>query len=129
MAGEAGLRGEANGRIGGAKDSVAAPLHDLEKESAVEIPGVSLEVLAVALAVVEHVIGPQAPERIGRQVDAGVEIVIVVFRDRQQVDAARAQALDGRKDIVGRKSDVLDAGAEQVIEETRGLRVLALRSV
>ena len=48
IAGKPGLRGEADRGVGGTEAGIAAPLHDLEKEPAVEIPGVGLEVLGIA---------------------------------------------------------------------------------
>src|SRR5215471_17779501 len=109
VAGEPRLRGEPDRRVGGAEARVAAPLHDFEEEAAVEILGVGLEVFTRAMAIVEHVVGAQPIERAGREVDARVEIVVIILRDRQQVDADRAQALDGRENVVSRECYVLDA--------------------
>src|SRR6516165_12358648 len=112
MSGKACLRGEADGRICGAKSGISAPLHNFEEKSALEILGIGLEIFAGALAVIEHVVRAQALERERGQVDAGFKIVVVVLRDRQQIHPARLQSFDCRKDVVRRKRDVLDTGAK-----------------
>ena len=45
----------------------------------------------------------QPLERLGRG-RSRLEVVVVVLGDRQQVDAVRAQARDGREDVVGREA-------------------------
>src|SRR3954471_9156671 len=53
------LRREPDRRVGRAVARVSAPLHDLEKEPLFEASGVDLQVLAVSIAVVEDIVGPQ----------------------------------------------------------------------
>src|SRR5215471_4825485 len=118
MSGKTRLRGEADRRICGAESRISAPLHNFEEKSALEIPSIRLEIFAVTLPVVEHVVRAQALERERGQVDAGFKIVVVVLRDRQQIHSARLQPLDCRKDVVRRKRDMLDAGAKQIAEKS-----------
>ena len=71
----------------------------------------------------------QRVELLGRQVGLGLEVVVVVLRDRQQAHAVRLELRHGRQKVVGGEGDVLHARAEQLREEARGLRALALRGV
>src|SRR5262245_15861319 len=104
---KAGLRREADRGICGAEAGVGAPLDKLEEKSAVEGLGVDLEIFSRALTVVEHVVGAQPVERPRLQVDAGLEIVVVVFRDRQEFDSSCPQPLGRCKDVACGKSDML----------------------
>src|SRR5215213_11145098 len=123
------LGSEPDRRVDGAEAGIVPPLDDLEEEAVVERARVDLEVLGRAVAVVEDLAFSEARDRLRGEVGAGLEVVVVVFRDRQEIDAAFAQPADGREDVVGRERDVLDAGAEQFVEEARRKRALALRGV
>src|SRR5215207_11222789 len=123
------LGSEPDRRVDGAEAGIVPPLDDLEEEAVVERARVDLEVLGRAVAVVEDLAFSEARDRLRREVGAGLEVVVVIFRDRQEIDAVFAQPADGREDVVGRERDVLDAGAEQLVEEARRQRALALRGV
>src|SRR5215208_4374127 len=113
------LGSEPDRRVDGAEAGIVPPLDDLKEEAAVERARVDLEVLGRAVAVVEDLAFGEARDRLRREIGAGLEVVVVVFRDRQEIDAVLAQSADGREDVVGRERDVLDAGAEQLVEEAR----------
>ncbi len=99
-------------RVDGAESLVAAPLDDLEEEAIVEGLRIDLQVLGAAVAVVEDRVPLQCLDPIRRQIGLGLEVVVVVVRDRQQSHAVCLQALDALEDVVGREGDVLHAGAE-----------------
>ena len=63
------------------------------------------------------------------QVGLGLEVVVVVLRDRQQLHAVALELCDRRQQVVGGEGDVLHARAEQLAQEARRLRARALRGV
>src|SRR6266536_983498 len=103
-----GLRRQTDRGVLRAEAAVPAPLHDLEKELILESLGVELKVLRAAVAVVEDVAGLEPPDLLGREVGARLEVVIIVFRDRQQLQAVGAKAIRRGKNVVARERDVLN---------------------
>src|SRR3954468_9119500 len=85
---EARLRCQADRGVGGTVTAVAAAaLDQLEEELVLEGWRVELQVLGVAVAVVEDVAGAQSVEQVGRDAPLGLDVVVVVLRDRQDGDA------------------------------------------
>ena len=68
----------------------AAPLDDLEDEALAEGGGVELEKFAVLVAVVEDVAAAQAVGEVRLQAEARLDVVVVVRRDLQRLEAVRA---------------------------------------
>ena len=96
---------------------IVAALDDLEEEPLVEGVGVDLEEFALAFAVVEDLV--VAKRCHGRGVEAvfGFDVVVVIVGDLQKVRTPRAHVGDRRKDIAAGERDVLDAGAEEFVDE------------
>src|ERR1700680_5295943 len=72
-----GLRRKSERGVSGTESLIAAPLHDLEKESFVENVGIDLEEFAVAFTVVQNPIGPKIGHRPGIQIVSGLDVVII----------------------------------------------------
>src|ERR1700730_4077632 len=84
-----GLRRKPDRGVSGTESLIAAPLHDLEKESFVEDVGIDLEEFAVAFTVVQNPIGPKIGHRPGIQIVAGLDVVIIVVGNFQEAGASR----------------------------------------
>src|SRR5579863_8402688 len=63
--GEACLRGEPDGRVGGAEQVVVAALDDLKEKTILEGPGVNVEELSPLRPIVEHAERAHASEQVG----------------------------------------------------------------
>src|SRR5690606_23829187 len=91
---------------------VAVTLDDLEEEAFCKCAAVELEILAMLVAVIEDICRLQ-PFRQGRiEAEAGLDIAVIVRRDRQWPEAVRRQRLRGLKNVVRAEGQVLDARAE-----------------
>src|SRR5262245_56564735 len=112
------LRVQADGRIDGAKSLISAPLHDFEKEQILETPGIELQVFAALVLVVEDVVRLQQFQPRGIEIDARFEIVVVVLRNRQGLDAVGFQPRRRTEDVTCRKRDVLNPRTEILVEES-----------
>src|SRR5690606_27080445 len=120
---EPSLRRDAKERVRRAVAGIAAPaLDDLEEEPLAHRPAVQLKILALALAVIEQVRSPQPVGEIGIEAESRLEIVVIVARDRQGLEPQPRKPVTGGKDIVGRKGQMLDAGAEALGHEAPGER-------
>ena len=93
------------------------PIHNLEEEALAEGAGVDLEIFSAAVAVVKNVVGAQRVDPLEREVGLGFEIVVIILRDRQEVDAVRLEPRNCRGEIGGGEGDVLDARAERLGEK------------
>src|SRR5581483_8979510 len=129
LAGEPCLGIEADRRVDSAEAFVALALYHLEEEQILEARGVELKVLAVAVPVVKDVVVFQPFEPRTVDVDARFEIVVVIFRNAQDFDAAVLEPGGGQENVAGGKGDVLHARAEILIEEAGRLRTRALACV
>ena len=79
--------------------------------------------------VVEHAERPHAREQVGRDVEAGREIIVVIFGDRQEGDASCLRRLDGGENVVGRQRDLLIARAAEGVEKARHAGRAALADI
>ena len=99
------------GAFGRAVAVVAADaLDDLEEDPGAEHLGEQVQVAAVLVLVVEEPALPHRGEQPRVEVEAGVEVVVVVGRDGEQRRAGRAQGPGGGDDVVGGEGDVLRRG-------------------
>src|SRR5260221_1663248 len=121
---------EADRRLQSAEGEVrSGTLDDLEEEPAREWPRVYVAKFGAAFAVVEDVAGAQAIDLVTGQVGARLEVVVIVLRNGQEFHSVGVQPGDGCEDGVCRQGDLLNAGPEEVVHETRGERAAALRRV
>ena len=81
-----GLGCKPDGCIDRSVTSIAAPLHDLEKESALEGLRISLKILGLTVPIVQDVVDAQPLDIIGREVRSDFKIVIIVLGDGQEID-------------------------------------------
>ena len=95
-----GKVGAAGGRIDGAITLIAAPLHHLEEEAAVEGAGIDLEIIAKGVAVIKDVVVLKPRQKFRRHVEPRGQILIIVGVQRQKGDAARFQSRSGGEDVV-----------------------------
>src|SRR4051812_37567810 len=89
--GFAALGGEPDRGVHGAEASVAAALDDLEEEQIGEASRIGLQIFAALVAIIENAVLAQHVELLGRQVRARFQVVVIIFRDRQQLDAVGAE--------------------------------------
>ena len=115
------LGGDAERGVRGAVAAVAAAaLDDLEEEALAEVRAVELEILAVLVAVVEDVQRPQPVGEVGVEAEARLDVVVVVGRDRQRLEAVGGQRRRGGEDVARGEGEVLDGGAERLGDEAAG---------
>ena len=113
-----GLRGEPHRGVDGAEPLVVAPLHDFEKEAAIERLGIGVEELARSGAVIED-----RRARIARsdrrQVVLRGEPFVVGLRNIEQRHIVRAHRRHGGEDVAARDRDVVNAAAAIGREQAR----------
>src|SRR5688572_20856200 len=125
-----GLSGQAYRRIHGAVATVGTPLHDLEEKPALQQGlRIYLEELGAALAIIKNMARAQPGDLALVEIRPRLEIVVVVLRNRQKLDAVRLELLDRSEYVVGPESDVLNATAEALGQEARRQGLAALRGV
>src|SRR3984957_5267147 len=84
------LRREANRGVDGTKPLIIAALHDLEEKPFVEGVGGDLEDLAPAFAVVQNLVVAKGCHRCRVEIVFGLDIVVVVVRNLEEIRATRA---------------------------------------
>src|SRR5450631_810092 len=111
------LGGEANCGIGSAEPLVVAALDDLEEKALIERMGVDLEEFAIAFAVVQNLVVAKGCHRWRIEIVFGLDIVVIIVRDFEEICAAGAHVGNRRENIVARKGNVLDSGAEEFVNK------------
>src|SRR3546814_8369069 len=111
------LGGDAEGGIRRAVAVIAAALDDLEEKAVAVIRAVDLEILARGIAVVEDVLGAQPVDEVGFETEAGLDVVVIVRRDRQRPEAVLFQRGDGGEDVAAGKGQMLPGGTEALGNE------------
>src|SRR5712672_2520824 len=111
------LGSEANGGIGSAEPLVVAALDDLEEKPLIERMRVDLEEFALAFAVVQNLVVAKGCHRCRIEIVFGLDIVVIIVRDFEEICAAGAHVGNRRENIGARKGNVLDAGAEEFVNE------------
>jgi hypothetical protein len=113
------LGSEPNRRVHRAVAAITAPLDDLEEEAPLQGPRIDLEELGAAIAIVENISRAQPINLRGVEIGSRFQIVVVVLRDRQELDTVGAQPLDGAEDVLGCERDLLHSRAEEIVKEAR----------
>src|SRR6185437_2110377 len=104
---EARLRVKPDRRVDGAKAFVALALDDLEEEQILEAAGVELEIFAAGILVVENIVGLENLQPFGGQIDAYFQVVVVIFRNLENLHAVGLELFGRGHDVVGVEGDVL----------------------
>src|SRR5918996_3189896 len=112
------LGGDAERRIRGAVAFVSvSSLDDLEEEPLAVVAAVELEVFAPIVAIIEDVFRPHPVGEIGVETEAGFEVAIVVWRDRQRLEAPRPQGIGRGENVITGEGNMLHARAEAFRDE------------
>ena len=90
--------------------------------------GEDLQEVAVLVAVGENAEAGELSDALADGGDARREVVVVRRGHGQELHAARPHSRDGVHDVAGGEGDVLDAGAAEVVEILRHLRLPAAGS-
>src|SRR5262245_12593615 len=96
---------------------IATTLDDLEEEPLVEHMGVELKEFTVAFAVVEDLVVTQRGHGGGVEAVFGFDIVVVVVGDLEEIRTASTHIGDRRENIAAGEGDMLNAGAEEFVDE------------
>src|SRR3546814_9621201 len=78
---------------------------DFEEKAVAVIRAGDLEILARGIAVVEDVLGAQPVDEVGFETEAGLDVVVIVRRDRQRPEAVLFQRGDGGEDVAAGKGE------------------------
>ena len=109
---------EANGGIGSAEALVVTALDDFEEKPLIERVGVDLEEFALAFTVVQNLVVAKSRHRRRIEIVPGLDIVVLIVRNFEKICAARAHVGNRPENIGARKGNVLDARAEEFVDES-----------
>src|SRR5690606_5836506 len=124
------LRGDAEGSIGRAVACIAVlALDDFEEEAFTVVAAVELKILPLVVAVIKDVFGFQPCDEIASGSETRFQIIIVIRRDFQGLEATRPQSAGRGEDIVAGESEMLHARAKALGNEMAGQRPAVLGPV
>ena len=102
------LSGQTHGRIGSTKQIIIAPLENFEEETIFEHICVNMEKFAAGMAIIENFQLTHFLQRASGQIIARLNVVIIIIRNVQKLDAAGSGAFDETKQIMGGKRNLLN---------------------
>jgi hypothetical protein len=124
------LSGRPGGCIRCSEEPVAAsPLNNFEEEPVFKGLGVSVKKFAFFRTVIQYAVVAQPLHQLPPNIEPSVEIIILIIRNTEHRHAVAMQPSQSGKNIIRRKSNVMNAGAGKPGYRTRCGGVSAFRNV